>query len=126
MDARINTILLLILLSTFGCKTSNDSYFIAKEQLIGNWINTLETRDTLFISDSIIHRTDIPSGEPILYYRYSLNGNEITIEYLGIPSIYVPKTTFQIKLENDLLNIVNFSSYYPQYSGDTFKKLENR
>ena len=126
MASKFNTILLLFLLSIIGCNTKNDSNPIIKEHLIGNWVNITDTRDTLFIGDTIIHRIYIPSSEPILYYRYTLNGNEITIEYLGIFAIYVPESTFHIELENDLLTIVNFSSYFPGYNGDIFKKLENR
>lgn len=123
---RMNLYLLLSLLLIIGCDKENISNLqVDKRELIGEWINIIEERDTLFIKDTIIIRTDLVTLKPKHAYKYSLNKDSIKIQYVGEYYIYAPELSFKIFLDddNEILTIENFSTYFPKQNGDEFKKL---
>ena len=121
---KIGLFILVVFVSIMGCERQNSSHHIDKNQIMGNWINAIDKRDTLFIGDSIINRIEINSLKPIHYYKYSLNRDSITIQYVGIFAIYVPETSFKIELDNESIKIINISSYFQYYKGYTFIKQQ--
>jgi hypothetical protein len=120
----MNLYLLLSLLLIIGCDTENISDLqIDRSKLIGEWINIIEERDTLFIKDTIIIRTDLLTLKPRHAYKYSLKEDSIKIRYVGEYYIYAPELSFKIFLDYDILTIENFSTYFPKQNGDVFSKL---
>jgi len=119
-------ILLLFFLASLSCGKDNDNNSsIKKVDILGDWVNLIDIRDTLFIQDTIIKRIDTLTLKPKHAYTYSLYKDSIKIKYVGEYYIYIPESSFKIMLddENKTLTIENFSNYYPRYAGDIFKKL---
>jgi hypothetical protein len=110
------TFFILILITLIGCEKIDIIH------IKGTWINEIDYRDTLFIGDSEIIRIEKNSRQPIHIYKYSLSKDNLTLKYDGLMSINVPEMSFKIEVKNERLIIVNLSSYFPRYQGDTFRK----
>lgn len=110
------------------CENSDTSSLrINNEDIIGEWVNSVLDSDTLFISDSIIIRIDITTMLPKHSYSYCIIGDSILLEYTGEYYIYALPSLFKITLDNNksILIIDGFSTYFPKYPGDEFKKLSS-
>jgi len=121
----------IILLTAFCCEKDEDinnkkSLEIINEEIIGDWVNTINSKDILFINDTLIRRIDTLSGESDHAYTYTiLSPDSIKIQYRGRYYIYCPEKTFYMSLDKQemILTIENLNTYFPEYRGDTFKKL---
>jgi hypothetical protein len=110
-------------------KVNNKKSLQINKEIIGDWINTINIKDTLFINDKLIRRSDTLSCEPDHLYDYTiLSSDSIKIQYKGRYEIYCPEKTFHISLDKQemILTIGNLNNYFPRYPGDTFKKLTNK
>jgi len=123
----------IILLTAFCCEKDENVYNNKKSlqtNIFGDWVNTINIKDTLFINDTLIWRSDTIRG-PVLgypnhWYNYTiLPPDSIKIKYRGRYEIYCPEKTFHILLDKQemILTIENLNTYFPEYPGDTFKKL---
>lgn len=119
-------ILLSLFVSLIGCEKNNDSNpKIAKQTLIGKWVNTQLNTDTLFWKDTIILRTDTISSLPKHSYNYELIEDSIRIEYNGEYYILVPESSFKLIINADksIITIEGIENYFPKYKGTQFKKI---
>ncbi len=124
-----------IILFTASCCEKEDNVNNKKslqinEEIIGDWVNTINIKDTLFINDTLIMRSDTIRGPvfgyPNHWYNYTiLPPDSIKIKYRGMYAIYCPETTFYMSLDKQemILTIENLNTYFPEYPGDTFKKI---
>lgn len=120
----------IIILTAFSCERDKEvnkkSMEIINEEIIGDWVNTINSTDILFINDTLIRRIDTLSGEPDHAYTYTIfSPDSIKIQYRGMYYIYCPETTFHMSLDKQkmILTIENLNTYFPEYPGDTFNKL---
>jgi|GEM_PF-6942390 len=125
----------IIMFTAFSCetdKTDNDmkSQVINNESILGDWVNTINIKDTLFINDTVIRRSDTIRGPMFGYPNHGYNytiipPDSIKIQYRGYYYVYCPEKTFYMSLDNQemILTIENLNTYFPEYRGDTFKKL---
>ena len=118
----------IIILIAFSCEKDNNMkcQVINNESILGDWVNIIFNKDTLFINDTLISRIDTLSGEPDHHYNYTiLSPDSIKIKYRGRYEIYCPEKTFHISLDKQqmILTIENLNTYFPKYNGDKFKKL---
>lgn len=135
--------LLIITLSllTFCCDKSLDQLEIediinakaggiawnGNSDLKGVWVNTLNIRDTLIITDTIVNRWDPLADSFWHYYRYSIQNDTIILDYRGRYKILTPAfyRKFQLNKALDSLIIHDFHTAYPGYEGDQFIKIPN-
>jgi len=123
----------IIILTAFSCERDKEvnkkSMEIISEEIIGDWVNMINSKDILFINDTLIRRIDTAFGEPYHHYNYTiLQPDSIKIKYRGRYEIYCPETTFHMSLDEQemILTIENLNTYFPGYPGDTFKKLTDK
>jgi len=119
----------IILLTVFCCE--KDEYVNNKKsiEIIGDWVNTINIKDILFINDTLIRRIDPLFSEIVRhhYYNYTIiPPDSIKIQYIGHYYIYCPEKTFYMSLDKQemILTIKNLNTYFPEYPGDTFKKIK--
>ena len=124
---KMNTIIFFFLFALFSCEKDNNNP-LNKEDISGNWVNIVNNVDTLFISDSIIKRTDTITMLPKHKYSYTLYEDSIKIIYTGEYYIYVLPSSFKISLDKNgsVLVIENLSTYFPKYKGDEFIKISTK
>jgi len=106
--------------------TSDYTSVINKTDILGTWINTLNSHDTIKIFDGKIKRWDNLSRGFNHFYDYTLKADSIIIDYTGLYKVGTPQYRRKIHFNNsrlDLLSIRNFHTVYPGYIGDNFKKL---
>lgn len=120
----------ILVFMAFSCEKGKDnnmkSQVINNYNILGDWVNTINSKDALFINDTLISRIDTLSGEPDHHYNYTiLSPDSIKIKYRGRYEIYCPEKTFHISLDKQemILTIENLNTYFPEYNGDKFKKL---
>jgi len=123
----------IIALMAFSCKEDQEANIklkeTEKEEIIGDWVNMINHEDILFINDTLIRRIDTLYGEPYHAYTYTiLPSDSIKIQYRGRYEIWCPEKTFHISLDKQemILTIENLNTYFPDYDGDTFKKLTEK
>ncbi len=123
----------IIALMAFSCKEDQEANIklkeTEKEEIIGDWVNMINHEDILFINDTLIRRIDTLYGEPYHAYTYTiLPPDSIKIQYRGRYEIWCPEKTFHISLDKQemILTIENLNTYFPDYDGDTFKKLTEK
>lgn len=119
-------ILLLIIVAAASAQSCKEEKSLDRSNdLNGNWINTASSKDTLYIKDAIILRSDTITGETRHSYLFRLENDSIDIRYNGFYYIYTPEAKLKIQLSNkkDTLKIIGFSTYFPYYKGDVFRKL---
>ncbi len=123
---KINGTILLLILLISGCEDNKgDDTMIDKQNLIGYWINIVDSNDTLVFQDSIILRSYFGSSKPRNVYEYELHSDSIRLHYIGPFYVLVPDLSFRITLDelSKTLTITNLSGYYPYITGDEFKYL---
>jgi len=120
----------IILFTAFCCEKEDNVNNQINGEIIGNWVNTINIKDILFINDTLIWRSDPIRGpmfgNPFHCYNYTIiPPDSIKIQYIGHYYIYCFEKTFYMSLDKQgmILTIENLNTYFPYYPGDTFKKL---
>jgi hypothetical protein len=104
---------------------TSDRTSINKTDILGTWINTINSDDTIIIFEGKMARWERISKSFFHFYDYTLKGDSIIIDYTGLYKVGTPQYRREIYLNNslDLLSIRNFHTVYPGYIGDKFRKL---
>ena len=121
-------VLLSLFLSIVGCEKDND--FEKKYHLNGYWLNRIDNKDTLLITDSLIYRSHFQAMDTGLNHKYDYNIKQDSLEliYKGIDKITFAKPfihNFKLDEEKNILIIEDFEKTYPGYNGNRFKLLIN-
>jgi hypothetical protein len=92
--------------------------------IYGIWINTLNSQDTIHISEGFINRWDRLASGYFHFYKYQINSDSILINYTGLYKVGTPPYHRNIFINNskDSILIQDFKSVYPGIDGDTFAK----
>jgi hypothetical protein len=95
-----------------------------QSDIYGTWINTVNARDTLRISEGFINRWDEMGDGFFHFYKYQISSDMILIKYTGLYKVgtvpYYGK--IYINHSKDSILILGFQSVYPSVAGDTFAK----
>jgi hypothetical protein len=124
----------IVALLLFGCteyadspadfKTTICDTITNQSDLYGTWINTVNARDTIQISEGLINRWDEIGGGFFHFYKYQISSDMILIKYTGLYKVgtvpYYGK--IYINHSKDSVLILGFQSVYPSVAGDTFAK----
>ena len=121
-------ILFLIFMATIGCEKEKGN--VNDPDLTGYWINLSHSKDTLLIKDSLILRSYFGEGDTSLghKYKYKIKEDSIMLDYLGPNKVAFAEEPWVRKYQltnNQLLQIENFNSVYPSYTGNKFKYIKN-
>lgn len=125
---KINVTFFLFLLFLCGCEDfKSEGTVINKQDLIGYWINLVDSNDTLLFEDTIISRSCFGESKPGNAYTYELHSDSIRLHYIGPFYVFVRDLSFKITLDESskILTIKNLSSYYPPIQGDEFKYISD-
>jgi len=116
----------LIFIIVFGCEKPTQENTIAKTDLLGTWINTVNNNDTLRVSENTITRWNSEASCSCHYYDYTIATDTIILNYTGIDKIALKPYHDKISLDKEqlLLTIQDFHLVHPSYVGDVFKKLK--
>ncbi len=123
---KIKISIAILLMTLYCCK--KDSQSKIQEEILGKWINQIESRDTLLITDSLIYRTHFQTNRLDHIYEYKiinshmLELNYIGADYVGFTEPFKNKINYNNKKQ--ILEIENFQNTYPRYAGDTFKRIK--
>ncbi|UCG28484.1 MAG: hypothetical protein JSV24_03745 [Bacteroidales bacterium] len=126
MKTIIRMLFLYGIISIMAVRCERDKSMEINKEIIGDWVNTINNEDILFINDTLISRIDTQYGEPYHHYNYTiLSPDSIKMQYRGRYLIWCPETTFHMSLDQQemILTIENLNTYFPEYPGDTFKKI---
>jgi hypothetical protein len=110
---------------TVSTKGSNSKNVISNSDIMGIWVNTLNSKDVIRIFDFHMNRWDALASGFYHYYNYTIKSDSIIINYTGLYKVGTPPYHRKIYLNNskDSLTIQNFHSVYPSNPGDTFIKI---
>jgi hypothetical protein len=115
----------ILLTKKDGSNDSGSQKVIKNSDIMGIWVNSLNSKDIMRILDSTtINRWDASANGYYHFYSYKIIVDSIILNYTGLYKIGTPPYHRKIYLNNskDSLKIQNFNSVYPGNSGDTFIK----
>jgi len=134
----LNPIILILTFLLIGCtefveptlkkndraKTTISDIITNQSDIYGIWINTLNAKDTIKISEAFINRWDITASGYFHFYKYQINSDSILINYTGLYKVGTPPfhRNIFINKSKDSILIQDFHSVYPGIPGDTFAK----
>lgn len=124
---KIKILIFLFSFALLGCEKRDDNSQVKNEDIIGEWVNTTNNNDTLFINDSVIIRIDTTTMRHRHKYSYTLDMDSIRIIYTGGYYIFVPGSSHKLLLDKNksILSIENMDSYFPGYKGDKFERVNS-
>lgn len=115
----------ITLMTVLCCqKESSPKSNINDSDILGTWVNTSNSKDTIQISDTLIARKKLEANCYYYFYKYTIKIDSIILIYKGFDKVgFLPfHKKLSLNSNKDSLTIQSFHSVYPSYQGDTFKK----
>lgn len=125
---KMKLLIIMIISTIISCqKESNSKNLISNSDILGIWVNTLNSTDTIQINDTLITRWNFEANCYCHFYKYYIKTDSIILTYDGIDKVAILPYHEKLYLNNrkDSLTIQNFHSVHPSYKGDIFKKFQN-